>query len=166
MRNLIQRSISLLALISLAGCAVYVRDRPSLRVGQRRTLVAASGPRLVLVSGTSIKYCPDEEDDLFFYGGRWYVFRAGLWYSGARHTGPWRTVGSGTLPGPFLHIPMGHFKHHRGRWHPARGPEAGDGGGDEKGNDGQGTGKAKGHDKDGDGVDDHQNKKGKGHKKN
>ena len=111
MKDLVVKAVSVVAAIALAGCAVYVQDRPGLRMGQRRDVVAVGGPRLVLVTGTSIKYCPDEDEDLFFYGGGWYVLRGGVWYRGARHAGPWTAVRGGVLPASFAHIPPGHFKH-------------------------------------------------------
>ena len=153
MKTFAMKAFSTLSIVVLSGCAVYVRDNPGLGMGHRRGgVVAVSGPRLVLVTGTSIKYCPDEDEDIFFYSGRWYLFRGGVWFYGARHTGPWKGLGQSGLPQVFVNIPRGHFKHHKGNWHPAQGP-------------GGHPGLGKGHDKDEDGVDDHENKKGKGHGK-
>lgn len=148
MKVLNSKVVPMLALLSLTSCAVYVHDRPGF--GHRTHVVGVSGPRLVLVAGTSIKYCPDEDEDIFFYGGRWYIFRGGVWLYGARHTGPWKAVRRGGLPRAFVNVPPGHFRHHKGSWHPARDHHPGLG---------------KGHDKDGDGDDDHKGNKGKGHRK-
>src|ERR1044071_10331326 len=91
----------------LGGCVVY----PVMGRRGPGPLVVVAEPRLVLVEGTSIQYCPDLDDDVFLFGGIWYTYRSGLWYSCPRYTGPWVVVERGRLPVEFFGVPPSKFKH-------------------------------------------------------
>mgnify|MGYP001570401688 CR=1 FL=1 len=116
MKKLSQMCSSALGVFVLAGCDLYVADTPG--HSRTRSVVSYSGPRLVLVVGTSIEYAPEEDDDIFFYRDQWYAYREGVWFRSSIQTGPWLVVRTGRLPRAFAQIPPGNFKHRRGNYHP------------------------------------------------
>lgn len=84
--------------------------------------VTVSLPRLVMVVGTEVRYCDDCNEDVFFFGNVWYVYRSGGWYRRAAWGDSWMQVRLGSLPDAFMRVPPGRFKHRYGNraWHPGR----------------------------------------------
>ncbi len=78
-------------------------------------------PRLVVVLDTGVRYCEECDEDVFFYGGIWYVYRRGGWYFCNRWGGPWVIVRPGRLPAAFIRVPPGRFRYRWGghQYHPA-----------------------------------------------
>lgn len=99
----------------LTGCTVYVHEPPPFRA----PVLVAEPPRLVLIAGTGIRYCPELDDDVFFCEDRWFAWRVGVWYVAPVYSGPWVVVERGRLPAAFLEVPPERFKHRPERFHPA-----------------------------------------------
>jgi len=109
--------IRLLAGLVLAGCTMYVpvaRVRPMRPPG-----MVVEEPRLAVIAGLDIWYCPELDDDVFFYDNLWFVYRPGGWYYCRRYGDPWIFLQQGRLPERFIRIPPEDFKHVYGRYHPA-----------------------------------------------
>jgi hypothetical protein len=131
---------------------VYVPVGPVHRVPPAGMVVVE--PRLVLIEGLDVRYCPDLDDDVFFYGGVWYTYRSGGWYWCGHYGEPWIFVERGRLPAVFIQVPPGQFKHRYSAYHPAHEhhPDLDTwGGGNDKdrgrgGNRGRGNGRGRGRD--------------------
>ncbi|MCX7803805.1 MAG: hypothetical protein N3A38_01315 [Planctomycetota bacterium] len=68
------------------------------------------GYRLVAIPGTTIQYIADVDEDIFFSGGVWYRFDAGVWYECRTYGGAWVRISA--PPIAFAAIPDGHIKVH------------------------------------------------------
>lgn len=103
-------------------------------------------PRLVAMEGFDIRYCPDCDEDVFFYLGVWYVYRSGGWYWCSRYGDRWVLVEHDRLPAVFIKVPPGHFKHRFDEHHPAHAyfPREDTWGQDNQGGGGKGKGKGRG----------------------
>jgi len=73
-------------------------------------------PPLVVVPGSPVYYAPEVPYNFFYYGGAYFVFNDGYWYSSRSAHGPWAYVEH--VPPPVLrvpvhyyHVPPGHLKH-------------------------------------------------------
>jgi hypothetical protein len=73
-------------------------------------------PPLVVVPGSPVYYAPEVPYNFFYYGGAYFVFNDGYWYSSRSAHGPWAYVQH--VPPPVLrvpvhyyHVPPGHLKH-------------------------------------------------------
>lgn len=101
-------------LAGLSGCALYVPSRPT-----SRAVVVASGPQLVIIAGTDLRYCDGCDEDVFFYSDFWWVYRSEGWYRRSTWGAPWIVVEQGVLPAEFIRVPPARFKHRYGPDHPA-----------------------------------------------
>lgn len=101
-----------------AGLTVGAIGYPD-RLRAADVTVVLGAPRLVVVLDTGVRYCDDCDEDVFFYGNVWYVYRSGGWYRRGAWGAPWVYVRQGRLPAVFLKVPPGRFKHRYGRYHPA-----------------------------------------------
>jgi hypothetical protein len=73
-------------------------------------LVIASPPTPVVVPGTAVYYVPTASFNLFVYGGQYYSFHNGAWFSAATGNGPWTVVASERVPGPVLAVPGRYYR--------------------------------------------------------
>lgn len=91
-----------------------------------------SPPQLAAVPESPVMYAPAVNGNFFFYAGRYYVYRRGIWYAGPRHDGPWAVVGPEFVPRPLLSVPVKYYRvpppewrgwHAEGppHWHPVYG---------------------------------------------
>lgn len=80
----------LMLLIVLTGCYVSVRKN------------AVADVNTVLYPGTSVYYV--EDDTLYYYGGIWYLFDNGEWYSGKTPDGPWKNLPASEVPSEVLDV--------------------------------------------------------------
>ena len=103
-------------------------------------------PPLIVVPGSPVYYAPEVPYNFFYYGGAYYVFNDGYWFSSRSAHGPWGYVRH--APPPVLRVPVRYYrvppgqakKYYRGHGH--------------------------GHGHDYDYDDDHGHGRGRGHKKN
>ena len=66
-------------------------------------------PQFVVVPGTPVSYAPAVPANYFLYGGRYYVFNNGAWYSARGYNGPWVVVGPQYVPRPLLSVPVRYY---------------------------------------------------------
>jgi hypothetical protein len=71
-------------------------------------VVIEAPPPLVVVPGSPVYYAPQLPYNFFYYGGIYYVFNDGYWYSARSAHGPWGYVHH--VPPPVLHVPV-HYYH-------------------------------------------------------
>jgi hypothetical protein len=67
-------------------------------------------PPLVAVPGTPVSYAPDVSANLFFYKGRYYTVRHGVWSMAPAYSGPWAVIQIGQVPPPVLTVPVEYYK--------------------------------------------------------
>ena len=125
-------------------------------------------PTVVVVTETYMYVVPDVEVDIVYYHGYWYRPHSDRWYRASSYNGPWRLLGVGQVPGPFMRLPPGfrtvrpeyeripyqQMKQNWKKWENERywDSQRNQGGGEKhhgqpQGHEDQGKGKAKGHDK-------------------
>jgi len=75
-----------------------------------------SPPRLVAVPSSPVMYAPSVAGNFFFYAGRYYVFRRGVWHVGPRHDGPWAVIEPGFVPRPLLAVPVHYYRRPPPEW--------------------------------------------------
>ena len=82
-------------------------------------LVVVSPPPVVVVPGTPVQYVPSAGFNLFVYGGKYYSFHEGAWFSASTHNGPWAVlplqrvpIAVRGVPVQYYKIPPGHAKEH------------------------------------------------------
>jgi len=80
--------------------------------------VVAAPPRLVVVPHTPVFYAPRLSINLFSYGGQYYTYDRGAWFTSPYYTGPWSFVPLGRVPlhvrgvpVAYYRVPPGHLKH-------------------------------------------------------
>ena len=73
-------------------------------------LVVAAPPPMVLVPGTAVHHVPSVSFNLFVYGGRYYSFHNGVWFSAASHNAPWIAIATDRVPKPVLGVPATYYK--------------------------------------------------------
>jgi hypothetical protein len=89
-------------------------------------------PPVVVVPGyPSVHYAPDLGVNFFSYGGHYYTYDSGRWYTARGDSGPWSYVERRYVPGPVIRVPARYYR--GGYW-----------GGDGDGH-GHGHGHGKGH---------------------
>jgi hypothetical protein len=67
-------------------------------------------PRIVVVPGTPVYYAPGAEFNLFVYGGRYYSFHNGAWFTSTTHGGPWVVLERERVPRPVLAVPTTYYR--------------------------------------------------------
>jgi hypothetical protein len=89
--------VFLAALFALClGCA---RGRPG--ICRHRHPISRSPPRLVVVPEVqAVRYVPTASANLFFYGGKYWAFANGGWYTSRGYNGPWVVVARGSCRNP------------------------------------------------------------------
>lgn len=79
----------------LAGCALVPPP-----AGPRPTTVVVAPVRFYLLPGEPrIYWLTGTQPEVFFLGGRYYLYHGGTWYRASHYTGPWEPVPRGQLPG-------------------------------------------------------------------
>jgi hypothetical protein len=74
-------------------------------------------PAFEVVPGTPVQYAPAIVDNnVFHYGGRYYVYDAGTWYMAPRYRGPWAVVAPAYVPRPLLQVPVGYYHRQPANW--------------------------------------------------
>lgn len=83
-------------------------------------------PRLIIVPSTpAVQYAPDVGANFFFYGGQYYTYNDGAWFSASAYNGPWvyaRHVPRPLLvvPARYYHAPPRYYGGHRSHGHDRR----------------------------------------------
>jgi hypothetical protein len=78
-------------------------------------------PELVQVGGSDVYVASDPDDDIFRFGGSWYVAHQGYWYRSDRYNGPFVNIDVRSVPREIMNVPPEHWHHHHPR--PERGEE-------------------------------------------
>jgi hypothetical protein len=84
--------------------------------------VVAAPPPLVVVPGTPVYYAPALSVNFFYYGGRYYTFHEGAWFSAIAYNGPWVFAPVARVPRPVLAVPVRYYKVPPGHGHPGGPP--------------------------------------------
>ncbi len=102
-------STLLLIGIMILGLAIYPSSsqaRVDVHVGvSLPSLVISAEPELVVIPGTYVYFCPDVQEDLFFYDGYWFRTYEGNWYRSVDYNGPWVYIVYTEVPSPVIHLP-------------------------------------------------------------
>ena len=73
-------------------------------------VVVESPPQLVIVPGTPVYYAPSLPCNYFSYGGLYYTFHDGHWFSAANYGGPWTFITVARVPRPVIAVPVRYYK--------------------------------------------------------
>ena len=92
--------------VTLVGSANLAQAQVSVDLGFH----FGSPPRLVAVPSSPVMYAPSVAGNFFFYSGRYYVYKQGLWYAGPHHNGPWSMVQPEFVPRPILAVPVHYYR--------------------------------------------------------
>ena len=80
-------------------------------------VVFEAPPQLVVVPTTpAVRYAPEVDVNLFFYGGRYYSFHEGGWFVAPAYGGPWAYVERVRVPRPVLVVPARYYRVPPGQW--------------------------------------------------
>jgi hypothetical protein len=119
-----------LVAVTLSGSPSLAHAQVSMSIG----INIPAPPSFVIIPGSPVAYAPAAPANYFFYGGQYYAFANGGWYTGPRYNGPWVAVAPAYIPAPILSVPVRyykapppHWKHWQRaappRWDPAWGHE-------------------------------------------
>jgi hypothetical protein len=72
--------------------------------------VIVAPPRLVLVPGTPVSYAPAATFNVFVYGGRYYSFHDGVWFSATAPGAPWVVIQTERVPHVVRGVPVTYYK--------------------------------------------------------
>ena len=76
-----------------------------------------SPPRLVVVPEVrAVRYVPTASANLFFYGGKYWAFANGGWYTSRGYNGPWVVVAPRVVPRDVLLVPVNYYRVPPGHW--------------------------------------------------
>jgi hypothetical protein len=95
-----------LAVVALLGAPSLGQGQVSMSIG----INLPAPPSFVVVPGTPVAYAPTVPANYFFYGGQYYVFTGGAWYTGPGYNGPWVAVAPAYIPLPLLSVPIRYYK--------------------------------------------------------
>jgi len=73
-------------------------------------------PQFVVVPGTPVAYAPAVPANYFFYGGQYYVFGQGAWFTSYGYNGPWAVLAPAYVPRPLLTVPVGYYRAAPWQW--------------------------------------------------
>src|SRR5215831_19370542 len=62
-----------------------------------------------LMALAPVAYAPDVSANYFQYGGQYYVFNNGGWYTARGYNGPWVAVAPQYVPRPLLTVPVRYY---------------------------------------------------------
>jgi hypothetical protein len=121
MRNIVALGIGMLALMAApVGAGVHVGV--NIGVPPPPQIAITAPPPLVVVPGSPVTYAPEVPYNFFSYGGAYYVFNDGYWYSAPAVSGPWVYVRN--VPRPVLAVPVRYYHAPPRHWHgPGHGHE-------------------------------------------
>ena len=103
---MIRRTVlgGLMALALVAGAST-AHAAVSVNIG----INVPAPPHFVVVPGTPVAYAPDGSANYFQYGGQYYVFNNGAWYTARGYNGPWVAVAPQYVPRPLLTVPVRYY---------------------------------------------------------
>jgi len=96
----------LLASVAAADSVSIGVNTPSLSLG----LHVGETPQMAPVHGLPVYHAPAVDHNYFFYGGHYYLFHQGVWFSSPRHNGPWSSLVIHQVPRPVLAVPVTYYK--------------------------------------------------------
>lgn len=67
-------------------------------------------PEFVIVPGYPVYYAPQEDANLFFYDGMYWVYQDDEWYASSWYNGPWALVDRDVVPLFVLRIPVSYYR--------------------------------------------------------
>lgn len=119
------RSIALAALLTTGaiGGAFVAPARAEVHVGINvgipapPVIAVPAPPRLVVVPSTpAVQYAPDVGANFFFYGGNYYTYDDGAWFSASAYNGPWVYAPHPprqilVVPARYYHSPPRYYRH-------------------------------------------------------
>ena len=79
-------------------------------------VVMAAPPPLVVVPQSPVYYAPEVPYNYFYYGGLYYTFSDGNWFTATSYNGPWGYVTMTRVPRPILAVPVRYYKVPPGHW--------------------------------------------------
>ena len=85
---LLGTSILLLTILIFTGSA-RAQVNMKVNISSPPPIVFATPPELIVIPGTYVYAVPDLEEDVFFYGGRWWRPWKGHWYRSRKYNGKW-----------------------------------------------------------------------------
>ncbi len=100
-----------------AGSRTYVGFSLDIRSAPPPPRIVFEGePRRFIVPGSYVYVveAPNDDCDMFQYGGTWYVYYSGYWYASNRYDGGYAAVSARRVPSAVLDVPPGHWRHFPG----------------------------------------------------
>src|SRR5690348_3122328 len=73
-------------------------------------VVIESPPPLVVVPQSPVYYAPSLPFNYFYYGGLYYTFHEGHWFSAGSYAGPWTYITVARVPRPVIAVPVRYYK--------------------------------------------------------
>lgn len=95
-------------------CAAASADQVSIGIGLPNLSIGINlraYPDLVVVPGYPVYYAPQEDENLFFYDGMYWVYQDDEWYASTWYNGPWSLVDRDVVPLFVLRIPVRYYRH-------------------------------------------------------
>ena len=84
-------------------------------------VVIEAPPPLVVVPRSPVYYAPQLPYNYFYFGGRYYTFHDGAWFSAVSFGGPWGFISIGHVPPPILAVPVRYYNVPPRHWREYRG---------------------------------------------
>ena len=138
---------AVVVLSPVGGRAADVHVGINIGVPPPPQVVIEAPPPLVVVPRSPVYYAPELPYNYFYYGGLYYTFHEGAWFSAVSFRGPWGFVAVNRVPRPLLAVPVQYYKVPPGHWKKHHGPPRwarDDDHGDDRGH-GHGHGRGHGH---------------------
>lgn len=112
--------------IAIAGLWAVTASAADVHVGinlgiPAPPIVVAAPPRLVVVPGApTVQYAPDLQLNYFSYGGQYYAYNDGGWFTAHDVGAPWVYLPRPRVPRALLAVPAGYYRvppgHHHRDW--------------------------------------------------
>jgi hypothetical protein len=107
----------LMVLVALLAIPLAINPRPAeAQVSVSVGINLPGPPSFVIIPGTPVAYAPAVPANFFFYGGSYYLFANGAWYTGPTYGGPWVGVPPAYIPYPILSVPVRYYKAPPPQW--------------------------------------------------
>ena len=74
--------------------------------------VFVGAPAEIVVPNTSVYMVENDQCDMFHYGGAWYAYYSGYWYSANRYDAAFVAIDVRSVPKPVLTVPAEHWRQH------------------------------------------------------
>ncbi len=112
-------------LVALLACLLAAPASAQVQVNLGFSFPAP--PQLVVVPEVqAVQYVPTASANVFFYGGQYWAFANGNWYSSGGYNGPWVFVAPEYIPQPLLIVPVTYYHRRPSNWrgwHPGLPPQ-------------------------------------------